>query len=120
MILKGGLKEQPNYIAYLPPKQLNPGQIKYLGLIIEKDDEQNPEDDNSTAPGTNSSYRTPTKRTYIPIRDKYMFIVKQSRKVTIESFEKRSRKDLKRTTDNLSNVAAEIYKQNLLNLSYKS
>ena len=47
-----------------------------------------------------------------------MFIVKQSRKVTIESFEKRSRKDLKRTTDNLSLVAAEIYKQNLLNLSY--
>lgn len=89
------------------PKQKVPGQIKYLGLIIEKDDEQEPETDNSTCPGnTFDSYSRAgvekPKRKYIPIRDKYMYIVKQSRRVTIESFEKRSRKDLKRTSDNLS------------------
>lgn len=36
-----------------------------------------------------------TKRQYFPIRDRYIKIVKNSRKLSIESFEKRGRKDLK-------------------------
>ena len=36
-----------------------------------------------------------TKRQYYPIRDRYIKIVKNSRKLSIESFEKRGRKDLK-------------------------
>jgi len=46
-----------------------------------------------------------TKRQYYPIRDKYIKIVKNSRKLSIESFEKRGRKDLKLTSRSLGKVA---------------
>lgn len=39
----------------------------------------------------------PITRQYFPIRDKYIRIVKNGRKLAIESFEKRGRKDFKRT-----------------------
>jgi hypothetical protein len=44
------------------------------------------------------------KRSYFPIRDRYIKIVKNSRKLSIESFEKRSRKDLKQTCRGLIKV----------------
>lgn len=46
-----------------------------------------------------------TKRQYYPIRDKYIKIVKNSRKLSIESFEKRGRKDLKLTSRSLVKMA---------------
>jgi len=42
---------------------------------------------------------------YVPIRDRYIKIVKNSRKLSIESFEKRGRKDLKSTCKALVKVA---------------
>ena len=46
-----------------------------------------------------------TRRQYFPIRDRYIKIVKNSRKLSIESFEKRGRKDLKQTCKSLIKVA---------------
>lgn len=37
------------------------------------------------------------QRQYLPIRDKYIRIVKRSRRIAIESMEKRGGKDFKRT-----------------------
>ena len=45
------------------------------------------------------------KRSYFPIRDRYIKIVKNSRKLSIESFEKRGRKDLKQTCKSLIRIA---------------
>ena len=77
-------------------------QAKYLGLIIEKDEEQLIEI------RTNSEFETeeiiygqppadPVKRVYMPIRDQYISIVKSSRKMYLEAHEKRGRRDLLRT-----------------------
>lgn len=88
-------------------------QIKYLGLVIEKDEEYDIADDdlimmrNQKQNGCISRFSAnelrryehekpdQTKRQYFPIRDRYIKIVKNSRKLSIESFEKRGRKDLK-------------------------
>lgn len=53
-----------------------------------------------------------TKRQYVPIRDRYIKIVKNSRKLSIESFEKRGRKDLKQTSKSLNKVQRALKKQN--------
>ena len=45
------------------------------------------------------------KRQYFPIRDRYIKIVKNSRKLSIESFEKKGRKDLKQTCRSLIKIA---------------
>lgn len=52
-----------------------------------------------------------TKRSYMPIRDRYIKIVKNSRKLSIESFEKRGRKDLKQTCRSLVRVAKQQKRQ---------
>ena len=39
----------------------------------------------------------PVERRYFPIRDRYIKIVKECRRKSIESFEKRGGKDFKRT-----------------------
>jgi hypothetical protein len=50
----------------------------------------------------------PVQRQYLPIRDKYIRIVKNCRKLTIESFEKRGRKDFKRTLKQLSRLGKHL------------
>lgn len=45
-----------------------------------------------------------TKRTYEPIRERYIKIVKGSRKLCIDCYEKRGRKDFKRTAKSLQKV----------------
>ena len=84
----------------------NERQIKYLGLVIEKDDEYqiDPTDiENFTfaqRKNLEQLLNQPidcTKRTYEPIREKYIKIVKGSRKLCIDCYEKRGRKDFKRT-----------------------
>lgn len=98
-------------------------QIKYLGLVIEKDEEYELQDDdiemmrNQKENGCISRFSAKelqlydtekpdsVKRQYLPIRDRYIKIVKNSRKLSIESFEKRSRKDLKQTCRGLIKVA---------------
>lgn len=94
-------------------------QIKYLGLVIEKDEEYQIQEDDlqvmryQKQNGCISRFSAKeleqyesqevdsTKRQYFPIRDRYIKIVKNSRKLSIESFEKRGRKDLKQTSRSL-------------------
>ena len=48
------------------------------------------------------------KRLYFPIREKYIKIVKHCRKICIDGFEKRGRKDFKRTCKNLIRTRKDI------------
>ena len=84
------------------PAPLPERQQKYLGLIIEKDEEQLVE------VRTDSEFETeefvyqqapvdPVKRVYKPVREKYITIVKNSRKLYLNAFEKRGRRDLMKT-----------------------
>lgn len=87
----------------------NERQIKYLGLIIEKDDEQFIEVVKPTSDGDSDYFyyvevEDPVKRVYYPIRDRYIRIVKNCRKNVIEAHEKRGRKDFKRTTKSLVRI----------------
>ena len=75
--------------------------MKYLGLVIEKDDEYEEEEEDTV------------KRQYVPIRDRYIAIVKHCRKVTIESFEKRSRKDMRRLVRNLRRIGEQFTVSNI-------
>jgi hypothetical protein len=93
-------------IALIPvapkvPAPLPERQQKYLGLIIEKDEEQLIE------VRTDSEFETeefvmrapvdPIHRVYKPIREKYITIVKNSRKMFLSAHEKRGRRDLMKT-----------------------
>lgn len=92
---------------------LNERQIKYLGLIIEKEEEQLIEISEET-PSQEGVYfmpEDPIKRQYFPIRDKYIRIVKSGRKLTIESFEKRGRKDFKRTCKSLYRLGQSLARE---------
>jgi hypothetical protein len=73
-------------------------------LIIEKDLEYAPED------WEESTYtcQDGVKRQYIPIRERYIQLVKHCRKTTIESFEKRGRKDFKRTHKSLHRISKSL------------
>lgn len=75
---------------------MNERQIKYLGLVIEKDGEY---DEYVMHNGKEYMipYEDPVQRQYFPVREKYIRIVKDCRRVCIESQEKRGRKDFKRT-----------------------
>ena len=70
--------------------------MKYLGLIIEKDAEYEEEELDTT------------ERKYIPIRDRYIQIVKLSRKLAIETLERRGSKDFRRTQKNLRTIGKMI------------
>ena len=105
-------------------------QIKYLGLVIEKDEEYLIQDDDlqimriQKQNGCISRFSAKelerfenekpdcVERKYYPIRDRYIKIVKNSRKLSIESFEKRGRKDLKHTVKNLFKIARDFKHQN--------
>jgi hypothetical protein len=96
-------------------------QIKYLGLVIEKDEEWDIEEDDfdmfcrfkslraeltAYENGTLSTDEVPyVQRQYFPVRDRYIKIVKSCRRRAIESFEKRGGKDFKRTLRALFSVA---------------
>ena len=66
---------------------------KYLGLIIEKDAEYE-EDDSSDD----------ILRKYVPIRDKYIIIVRHCLRLVIDSYNRKSRQELKRTYRSLRKV----------------
>ena len=93
----------------------NERQIKYLGLIIEKDEEQLIEmvrppskyEDEDSESVYYVKVEDPVKRQYMPIWDKYIRIVKNCRKLTIESYEKRGRKDFKRTSKSLFRIGKD-------------
>jgi len=51
-----------------------------------------------------------TKRNYVPIRERYIKIVKGSRKMCIDCFEKRGRKDFKRTAKALYKIGKDFDK----------
>ena len=82
-------------------------QVKYLGLVIEKDDEQIIERD-----GEQFMTYDAVKRQYVPIRDKYIKIVKSCRKLTVDSFDTRGRKDFKRTARYLRKVGSYLKEEN--------
>ena len=98
-------------------------QIKYLGLIIEKDDEQLIDAEDAPMYYRFRSLRQELEayeagwasleevsymqRQYLPVRDKYIRIVKRSRRVAMESMEKRGGKDFKRTRQALMQVAMQ-------------
>jgi len=84
--------------------------VKYLGLVIEKDDEQLIEIGEESFMPNDS-----VKRAYIPIRDKYIHIVKNCRKLTIDSFDRRGRKDIKKSIKNLNKIARSFAKLNQQN-----
>ena len=89
-------------VAPQVPAPLPERQQKYLGLVIEKDEEYLIE------MRTDSEFETeefvyeqapadPVKRVYKPVRETYITIVKNSRKLYLNAFEKRSRRDLLKT-----------------------
>ena len=90
------------------PTALPERQQKYLGLVIEKDEEYLVE------VRTDSEFETeefvmqapadPIKRVYKPVRENYITIVKNSRKLYLNAFEKRGRRDLMRTQRNLRKI----------------
>jgi hypothetical protein len=90
-----------------PQNRTNERQIKYLGLVIEKDDEYALylDEVDSQVEDIDELVRNhpkdPVKRQYFPVREQYIRIVKNSRKVCIESLEKRGRKDFRRTQKSL-------------------
>lgn len=116
---------EPRSLAQPLPER----QIKYLGLVIEKDDEYQIQEDDLMMmrhwkqTGCISRFSANeleryeneqpdrTKRQYFPIRDRYIKIVKNSRKLSIESFEKRGRKDLKQTCRSLIRIAKQQKRQ---------
>jgi len=55
------------------------------------------------------------ERKYFPIRDKYIRIVKSCRKQVIESYEKRGRKDFKRTAKYLYKLGRHLASERHLN-----
>jgi hypothetical protein len=57
----------------------------------------------------------PVVRKYLPIRDRYIRIVKNCRKLVIESYEKRGRKDFKRTTKFLYKLGRSIASEKHIN-----
>ena len=71
-------------------------QVKYLGLIIEKDAEYEEEEVDGV------------ERRYVPIRDRYIQIVKLSRKLAIEALERRGGKDMRRTQKSLKQIGKMI------------
>lgn len=94
-----------------------------MGLVIEKDEEQEIEEDDvdmfkkfkslraelrAFENGTMNTDEFPyIQRQYFPVRDRYIKIVKNCRRRSIESFEKRGGKDFRRTRHSLFSIAQE-------------
>ena len=115
-LLEASIENPKNLTPRPTTIQQQERQIKYLGLVIEKDEEYVLQEDDlemmyhelndgtisrffaKELEGYNNPTLDDTKRQYFPIRDKYIKIVKNSRKIGIEAFEKRGRKDLKQTS----------------------
>jgi len=73
-------------------------------LIIEKDLEYAPEDWEEAT----FTVEDGVKRQYIPIRERYIQLVKHCRKTVIDGFEKRGRKDFKRTHKSLHRISKSL------------
>ena len=84
-------------VPLAPPEKTT----KYLGLVIEKDAEYEEEGDEDY-----------TSRKYVPIRDKYIVIVRHCLRLVIDSYNRKSRQELKRTYRSLRKVGAKIQHQN--------
>ena len=69
-----------------------------MGLIIEKDAEYDEE----------SLVEDGVPRRYLPIREKYIQIVKNSRALVLGSYERKSRRELKKTYRNLRKIGQAI------------
>ena len=82
--------------------------MKYLGLIIEKDCETDSEEEEDSVP-----------RKYIPIREKYIELVKLSRNLTLESLERRGASDFRRTKRTLSKIGQYLKTINYQNWIFK-
>ena len=54
-------------------------------------------------------------RTYYPIREKYILIVKNSRRNFIESLERRGHNNMKQTTKNLKSITKALRQSKKLN-----
>ena len=54
----------------------------------------------------------PVKRQYVPIREHYIRIVKSCRRLCIDSFDRRGRKDMKKTIKNLHKIARSFARAN--------
>ena len=90
----------------MPQKIVPERQIKYLGLVIEKDQEQAKyEWDETNQIEKEIIPHDPVVRKYVPIRDKYISIVKNVRLLAFGGMEKRGHKDFKRTARALKNAA---------------
>ena len=92
-------------------------QIKYLGLVIEKDDEYRYQllrknSETSLKKTYIEDYtevlEDDVQRAYYPIREKYILIVKNSRRNFIESLERRGHNNMKQTTKNLKNISKAL------------
>lgn len=97
-------------------------QQKYLGLVIEKDEEQLVEVSiNSEFEPEEVVYEQavadPVKRVYKPIREKYITIVKDSRKLYLNAFEKRGRRDFMRTQRILRKIGRQYAFVNQQNMA---
>ena len=102
-------QQKPSEIsqAMLSPKgyslegtqKINPErQIKYLGLVIEKNEEQIIyEWDELNQIGKEIIPHDPVVRKYVPIRQEYITIVRNMRLLAFGGMEKRGHKDFKRT-----------------------
>lgn len=77
-------------------KFLNRKQVRYLGIVIEKDEEY-------------ALNRIDIRRTYIPTKGKYMEIVKESRVLYVDSMERnKGLAELPRTVRKLTKKSKEI------------
>ena len=93
--------EKKKVVAPSSPRQRPQKQIRYLGLCIEKDAEyaEYPEECNDNV-----------ERLYYPIREAYIEIVKHCRKLTLESYDRKGRSDLKKTTKNILRKSRHLHK----------
>lgn len=101
-------------------------QIKYLGLVIEKNDEQDLHVDDMQMYYKYRSLREEMhafkagkrnleeglfiQRQYFPVRERYIRIVKKCRRRVIESFEKRGGRDFRRTRNALLAVVDQQHR----------
>ena len=94
---KAQVPKSPSMRLSPPFDQSHPANnIKYLGLVIERaEEEETPEDD-------------PIERVYLPIREKYIRIVKCCRQKIIASHHRLGTKDLVRRARHLIKVAKQI------------
>ena len=89
-----------------------------MGLVIEKDDEYAIQvdeylDSRELQRAMAEQQADAVRRQYFPIRDKYIVIVKNCRRMCIEAYDKRGRKDFKRTAKTLFRLSKLVGQSHL-------